>query len=562
MRWKKTKKISVEILIGLMLIASLTFTIAFPVSADGNTQMCCVISDYEVTVGDTFNVTVWLNADEPIDSWWVGLLSFNETVLGMADVTSVSIDSFWKTFLYDNGTIDNDNGKITGIQAFINTTGSTSNTTIFTVNFTAEKAGTCYIKLTEAGAYSGGPNVLNTTYNTSILIKSKSSGGGGGGDAPPPENQTPLANAGGPYESSVYQLITFDGSESSGTITGYRWDFDNDGTYDTDWLTISTTTHTYSTAGTYTVKLQVIDDAEETATHTTTATINEQQGETYPPIAATNGPYTGLTYQNISFDGSDSYDIDGTITSYFWDFGDGTTGNDINPIHIYNTSGLYNITLTVTDNDGLTNSDKTTATIELDSDRDGWSDDIEESYGTNATDPSDQLTDIDGDGVPDDDSPDGKYTGDSDDDNDGLEDQIEEMLGSDSKNKSDVKNLEESVKGGYLVDTDGDGQYDTFYNVISSIDTKIEVTDAGIYLIDTDGDGKWDYIYDPASGDVSLYNEKSSAGFPWVILIAIIVVAIIVIIVILNKAGYIYIENVSPIETEKDEEETGKQKKK
>ena len=539
-----------------MLIISLTFIISFPVSAAGNTKMGCYPSLKEVTVGDTFNVTVWLNASETVDSWWVGQLSFNEAVLGMADVTSVSIDSFWNAnnFFY-NGTIDNNNGKITGIQAFINTN-STSNTTIFTVNFTAEKAGTCYIKLTEAGAYSGGPNVLNTTYNTSILIKSS---GSSPPSPPPPTNQNPSANAGGPYENSVYRLITFDGSESSdsdGTITGYRWDFDNDGTYDTDWLTISTTTHTYSTVGTYTVKLQVKDDAEATATNTTTATINEQPAETFPPIATANGPYTGLTYQNISFDGSSSYDIDGTITSYIWDFGDGTTGNGINPIHIYNTSGLYNITLTVTDNDGLTTSDKTTATIELDSDRDGWSDDMEESYGTNATDPSDQLTDTDDDGVPDDDSSDGKYTGDSDDDNDGLEDQIEEMLGSNSKIKSDVKNIDDAIAGGYLVDTDGNGQYDTFYNAISSIDTKIEVTDAGTYLIDTDGDGKWNYVYEPVSGDVTLYKEKSSVGVPWVIVIAIVVAAILVIIAILFKTGYIYIENAPPTETEKNEEET------
>jgi PKD repeat protein len=538
-----------------MLIIPLIFTIAFPVSAAGNTKMGCVISEEEVTVGDTFNVTVWLNASETVDSWWVGQLSFNEAILGMADVTSVSIDSFWKTFLYDNGTIDNNTGKITGIQAFIKTAGSTSNATIFNVSFTAVKAGTCYIKLAEAGAYSDGPNVLNTTYNTSILIKSS---GSSPPPPPPPTNQNPLANAGGPYESSVYQLITFDGSESSdsdGTITGYRWDFDNDGTYDTDWLTISTTTYTYSTAGTYTVKLQVKDDAEATATNTTTSTINEQSAETSPPIATANGPYTGLTYQNISFDGSGSYDIDGTITSYIWGFGDGTTGTGINPIHIYNTSGLYNITLTVTDNDGLTNSDKTTVTIELDSDRDGWSDDMEESYGTNATDPSDQLTDTDDDGVPDDDSYDGKYTGDSDDDNDGLEDHIEEMLGANSKNKSDVKNIDDAIAGGYLVDTDGDGQYDTFYNAISNIDTKIEVTGAGTYLLDTDGDGKWNYIYESVSGDVTLYKEKSSVGFPWVILIVIVVTSIIVIIAILIKTGYIYIENEPPTETEKNEEE-------
>jgi len=273
------------------------------------------------------------------------------------------------------------------------------------------------------------------------------------------------------------------------------------------------------------------------------------------PIRSTCvGPYTGLTFQNISFDGSSSYDIDGTITSYIWDFGDGTIGNGINPIHNYNTSGLFNITLTITDNDGLINSDKTTATIKLDSDRDGWSDDMEESYGTNATDPSDQLTDTDDDGVPDDDSPDGKYTGDSDDDNDGLEDQIEEMLGSNSKIKSDVRNIDDAV--GYLIDTDGNGQYDTFYNTISSINTKIEVTDAGTYLIDTDGDGKWNYIYEPVSGDVTLYKEKSSVGVPWAIVIVIVVAAIILIIAILFKTGFIYIENVSPTETEKSEEET------
>jgi len=538
---EKTKKTYVEILIGLVLINSLIFTIAFPVSSAGNTKMGCYTSSSEVTVGDTFNVTVWLNASETVDSWWVGQLSFNN-----ADANSVSIDPYWKSGQNDSGTIHNSAGNITGIQAFL-MTGSSANTTIFNVSFTAEKAGTCYIKLTEAGAYSEGPNVLNTTYNTSILIKSESGGNGGGG-TPPPTNQNPTANAGGPYEGSVHQLITFDGSESSysdGTITGYRWDFDNDGTYDTDWLTTSTTTHAYSTAGTYTVKLQVEDDAEATDTNTTTATIDEQSAETSSPIATANGPYTGLTYQNLSFDGSSSYDTDGTITEYIWNFGDGTTGSGINPIHIYNTSGVYNITLTVTDNDGLTNSNKTTATIELDSDRDGWSDDIEESYGTNATDPSDQLPDTDDDGVPDDDSPDGKYTGDSDDDNDGLEDQIEEMLGTNSKIKSDVKNIDDAIAGGYLVDTDGNGQYDTFYNAISSIDTKIEVTDTGTYLIDTDGDGKWNYIYEPVSGDVSLYKEKSSAGFPWsiIIVIAMVAAAILIIIAVLFKTGYLYIEH-------------------
>ena len=115
-----------------MLITSLTFTISFSVSAAGNTKMGCYPSSDEVTVGDTFNVTVWLNADESVDSWMIGLLSFDNAVLGMANADSISIDPYWKSGFYDNGTIHNSAGNITGIQAFI-ITGSTTNTTIFTV---------------------------------------------------------------------------------------------------------------------------------------------------------------------------------------------------------------------------------------------------------------------------------------------------------------------------------------------------------------------------------------------------------------------------------------------
>jgi uncharacterized membrane protein len=137
-----------------------------------NTIMGCYPSSNIVTVGETFSITVWLNADESIDSWLIDLLNFNETILGMANANSVSIDPYWTSGFYDNGTIHNNEGNITGIQAFI-TTGSTTNTTIFTVNFTAVIPGICYIILTEAEAYSEGPNVLNNWYNTSITIHPK-----------------------------------------------------------------------------------------------------------------------------------------------------------------------------------------------------------------------------------------------------------------------------------------------------------------------------------------------------------------------------------------------------
>ena len=54
----------------------------------------------------------------------------------------------------------------------------------------------------------------------------------------------------------------------------------------------------------------------------------------------------------INLDASDSYDEDGTISSYSWDFGDGQTGSGKNVFHTYQNPGDYIVSLSVTDNDG------------------------------------------------------------------------------------------------------------------------------------------------------------------------------------------------------------------
>ncbi len=82
-----------------------------------------------------------------------------------------------------------------------------------------------------------------------------------------------------------------------------------------------------------------------------------------PPVAQANGPYSGSTGRPVSFSSAGSSDPDGTISSYLWNFGDGTTGTGANPSHTYATGGPKTVTLTVTDNNGGTNSDTATATI-------------------------------------------------------------------------------------------------------------------------------------------------------------------------------------------------------
>lgn len=55
---------------------------------------------------------------------------------------------------------------------------------------------------------------------------------------------------------------------------------------------------------------------------------------------------------SFTFNANASYDEDGSITSFIWDFGDGTTSTEVNPSHSFAEPGWYNVTLMVTDNDG------------------------------------------------------------------------------------------------------------------------------------------------------------------------------------------------------------------
>jgi len=278
------------------------------------------------------------------------------------------------------------------------------------------------------------------------------------------------------------------------------------------------------------------------------------------PVPDPKGPYTAFTYQKIYFNGSNSYDTDGTITNYTWNFGDGTKAYEINPTHTYKLPGIYNVTLTVTDDDGLISSKKTTATIILDSDSDGWSDEIEKSYGTNPNDETDKIIDTDNDGIPDEDSPDGNYTGDLDDDDDGLDDLIEKELGSDSKNNSDVRNINSSIEGGYLIDIDGDRIYDKFYSYLSGINTTVSLRNNGKYLIDVDGDGKWDYIYDSVTGTTTPYKEKKTEEFPLLTAVGVVVITVIIVFILLFKTGHIVLEEVPVKIKEKKVPKTKKKK--
>ncbi|WP_410508920.1 S8 family serine peptidase [Methanosarcina hadiensis] len=91
--------------------------------------------------------------------------------------------------------------------------------------------------------------------------------------------------------------------------------------------------------------------------------IQGQQPVNNPPVAEAGGPYTGTTGTAVTFDGSASYDSDGSIASYNWDFGDGSTGSGATTKHIYLATGTYTVTLKVTDDKNAVGTDKATVRV-------------------------------------------------------------------------------------------------------------------------------------------------------------------------------------------------------
>jgi subtilisin family serine protease len=196
-------------------------------------------------------------------------------------------------------------------------------------------------KVTNPGA--GSPNALLFVNTTP-----------GGGNQPPTASYT--HNCG---TSSL--SCTFDGSASSdsdGTVVAHAWNF-GDGTTASG----AVVSKTFAAAGTYTVTLMVTDDDGATGSTSRQVQVGQPPANQPPTAAFTNSCTLFIIFRICSFNGTSSTDPDGTITSYAWNFGDGTTGSGATVTKIYTSGGTRQITLTVTDNGGATDSETRTITL-------------------------------------------------------------------------------------------------------------------------------------------------------------------------------------------------------
>lgn len=96
---------------------------------------------------------------------------------------------------------------------------------------------------------------------------------------------------------------------------------------------------------------------------TTTPPVSPVTGNQSPTASFTAYPTSGVAPLEVSFNASNSSDSDGTIVSYQWDFKDGNTGNGLTINHTFSSTGSYNVGLTITDDEGATDSTTKTITV-------------------------------------------------------------------------------------------------------------------------------------------------------------------------------------------------------
>lgn len=173
-----------------------------------------------------------------------------------------------------------------------------------------------------------------------------------------PENAPPVADFTFVTENMTVSVDARGSNDADGTIVAYLWSWGDGGSEESS----AVASHTYPTAGQYTLRLEVRDDRGANATTEKNVTVGEAARVNQAPAVSFTHSADGLT---VTVDGSGSTDPDGTIVSYAWSWGDlstdaaGPTAN-----HTYPAPGNYSVRLTVTDNEGLSAEASRVVTVE------------------------------------------------------------------------------------------------------------------------------------------------------------------------------------------------------
>ncbi len=178
---------------------------------------------------------------------------------------------------------------------------------------------------------------------------------------PATENSAPQIPEKPSGQTSGFTNESYMFSSSSEDVDGdeieFLWDF-GDGN-ESDWINESSISHQWSIPGEYEVKVKARDEdgeesdwSESLIFNATVNTSNDSDEliENNLPVADFN--IVDILDLQVFLDASKSFDNDGEIISYKWDFGDGNYSEGVTVNHTYLRNGTYRIVLTVEDNMG------------------------------------------------------------------------------------------------------------------------------------------------------------------------------------------------------------------
>jgi PKD repeat protein len=278
---------------------------------------------------------------------------------------------------------------------------------------------------------------------------------------------------------------------------------------------------------------------------------DEPPSDNENPVAQASASDTNAFIgESINFDGSNSFDSDGNITSYSWNFGDGSTASGKTASHFYSNNGTYTVTLTVTDNNGSSDSDSITITVLkannppskpiINGPIIGYNDTSYEFTASSTDADNDDLQYIFNWGDGETSTTSFLSNGTSAQQTHSWKDYGEYTISVKAYDGatesgtnyhkiiiSELLPIDENDTG-YLVDEDGDGIYDSYYNRNSGRKTTIVKYNNTTYIFDIDGDDKWDLIYNTENKERTEFYEyitpKLTPGFELLYLLALLII--------------------------------------
>lgn len=326
----------------------------------------------DVSAEDTFNVSVFCVPEQSIKGFEFKL-SFDSSILKANSVTEGDIfDGYFSIF--NAGTIDNNEGKIVDVYGFIVGPGDVSeNGTFVNVSFTVKDiSGSSKLDIYDIGVTDEVGYIPIDVSDGSVSVQRTVSN--------PPTNNNPPAPPTNTSENDTVQNnppdepvkpsaptfveigVEYEFQSSTVDIDGdqikYRFDWDNNNYSNWSGFVPSNASvkmpHSWDSKATYSVRIIAQDENGLNSSWSIplNVTVSEFDSDGKPPVADFGLHNKISTNQTIFFDASGSFDVDGVITSYLWDFDDGNTGSGVSPTYIYETPGKYTVTLVVTDDEG------------------------------------------------------------------------------------------------------------------------------------------------------------------------------------------------------------------